>query len=169
MGKINKKANRIINIITTLCILFLIGNSIVKFIDWHSNCNKTSGDLFYGAVINESLKPYANEISEYIKTLKEQNINYRILSAHAMLHALYDVPEKNNYFLDMPLKGNLGKDDWRTLADALDQEPDGTYIIIDKKIDNKFFMYQFPEGIFNYVNDNYKHIKDFDYYAVYEK
>ena len=165
----NKKINIAINIVITICVLFLIGNSIVKFVDWNSNRNKTEGDLFYGAIINDSFKPHTDELAEYIKELKEKNINYRILSAHAMLHTLYDVPEKNNHFLDMPLQGNLGKDDWRTLANELDQEPTGTYIIIDKKIDGRFFMYQFPEEVFNYVNNNYKHVKDFYLYSVYEK
>ena len=69
----------------------------------------------------------------------------------------------------MPLRGNLGKDDWHVLTNELDQEPDGTYIIIDKKIDGKFRIYQFPEEVFEYVNEHYKYIKDVGYYSVYEK
>ena len=55
------------------------------------------------------------------------------------------------------------------LINILDQEPEGTYIIIDRKIDGKFLIYQFPEEVFNYVNENYKYIQDIGNYSVYEK
>ena len=156
-------------VFTAIAIIFFIINSIISVVHWGTKCNKTPGDLYFGSVLDKNMQAYTGELSEYINTLKEQNINYRIVSIHAMIFTLYDVPEKNNSFCDMPLRGNFGKDDWHRITNILDQDPEGTYIIVDKKIDDKFLIYQFPEGIFNYINDNYKHVKDFEVYSVYEK
>jgi hypothetical protein len=165
----NKFLNRVINILSITALLVLLINGISNFITWNTKHIKTPGDIFYGAILPEQLQSKVTETSEYINSLKEKNINYRVLSNHAMYYTLYDVPEKNNGYFDMPLKGNLGKDDWHSLVNTLDQEPEGTYIIIDRKIDGNFKIYQFPEEVFNYVNDNYAYIQDIGFYSVYKK
>ncbi len=166
---VEKTLGLVVSIVNLLFSLLLIFNSILTFINWNSTRIKTPGDLFYGAVIYDSLKVPLEETNNYINSLKEQNINYRILSIHSMFYTLYDVPEKNNSYFDLPLRGNLGKDNWHALSNILDQEPEGTYIIIDRKIDGDFLMYQFPEEIFNYVNENYQYIEDVGFYSVYIK
>ena len=165
----NKTINKLVTVISVLLALFLVSNSIVRFVIWNDKHLKTPGNVFYGAVIDEKLINPINETTEYINALKEQGKHYRILSLHAMFYTLYDVPEKNNNYFDLPLRGNLGKEDWHTLSNILDQEPEGTYIIIDRKINDKFLIYQFPEEIFNYVNEHYKYVQDIGCYAVYEK
>jgi hypothetical protein len=165
----NKVVNKLVAAMSILLTLFLISNSVVQLIIWNNHNIKTPGDVFYGAAIDNRLTKPVNETTEYIESLKEQGKHYRILSLHAMLYTLYDIPEKNNNYFDLPLRGNLGKNDWHTLSNILDQEPKGTYIIIDRKIDGKFLIYQFPEEIFNYVNEHYTYIRDIGNYSVYEK
>ena len=165
----NKFVNKIINILSITALLVLLINGVSNFITWNTKHIKAPGDIFYGAILPEQLQIKVTETSEYINSLKEKNINYRVLSNHAMYYTLYDVPEKNNGYFDMPLRGNLGKDDWHSLINTLNQEPEGTYIIIDRKIDGKFGIYQFPEEVFNYVNDNYAYIQDIGFYSVYKK
>ena len=164
-----KTANEIVSVVSVLALLVLAINAVSNFTTWAKKHVSDPSDVFYGAILSDKLKDGIKETADYINSLKENNTNYRVLSHHAMLYTLYDVPEKNNGYFDMPLKGNLGKDDWHSLINTLDQEPDGTYIIIDKKIDGKFGIYQFPEEVFEYVNEHYKYIKDVGYYSVYEK
>ena len=165
----NKITNIIVDVLSFGAFLIIAINAVLNFITWNNIHVKTPGDIFYGAYLPAKYQENFNETTEYINSLKESNKNYRILSHHALLFTLYDVPKKNNGYFDMPLRGNLGKDDWHVLINELDQEPDGTYIIIDKKIDGKFRIYQFPEEVFEYVNEHYKYIKDVGYYSVYEK
>ena len=165
----NKVVNRLFAVISILLALFLVANSVVRFIVWNNNHIKTPGDIFYGAVIENNLAKSVDETTEYIKSLKEQGKNYRIISIHAMLYTLYDIPKNNNGYLDMPLRGNLGKDDWHVIINELDKESEGTYIIIDRKINGEFKIFQFPEEVFDYVNEHYKYIEDVGFYSVFEK
>ena len=165
----NKLLCKIVSAASIIALLILAINAILNFTTWTKKHVNDPNDPFYGTILSDKLKDCVKETNEYINSLKENNTNYRLLSHHAMLYTLYDVPEKNNGYFDMPLRGNLGKDDWHSLINTLDQEPEGTYIIIDRKIDDKFEMYQFPEEVFNYVNENYKYIRDVGHYSVYEK
>lgn len=165
----HKFVNKIISIITILTVLGLIIFSVVIFINWNSKKNNNPNDAFYGAVIADYLESPIEETNKYIESLNEQNKNYRILSIHAMFYTLRDVPEKNNGYFDMPLRGNFGKEDWHKLIAVLDQEPEGTYIIIDAKINGDFSVFQFPGEVYDYINEHYKYVQDLGEYVVYEK
>ncbi len=161
--------NKIINILTIIAVTSLIIFSVVIFINWNSKRIKTPGDIFYGAVIVEYFQEPIKETTQYIETLKEQGKNYRIVSVHSMFYTLYDIPEKNNGYFDMPLKGNFGKEDWHKLINMLDQDPEETYIIIDAKVNGDFLIYQFSREVYDYINEHYTYVQEIGCYSVYKK
>ena len=90
---------------------------------------------------------------DYLKAKQNENKNIKIISSVAML---YTLPlEIDNWYFDLPLTGNLGRDDYKTLTTALEKEPQGTLILIDNE-KMQYTSGQLSEKTIEYVKNNAK-------------
>lgn len=160
--KINQ---RIINIIVAILLFFICGNSIGHFIFWYQaicseNYRFETSHPFYGGMYEESLIENIDNITVYIENSSSQVI---VLSGKA---AFYMVPMKNsNGMLDLPFKGNLGKDGEEGLIEQI-KSMDNIEILIEK--DEESIFSQESKMVRQYIIENMKKIGEIEEFEIYK-
>lgn len=164
---INEKSiQKIISIITCCIFLFMFILNLANTIKYVKHFNKDKNSFYYGMYINDEDMKIINNITDYIVEQQKSNKNIKIVSPVAML---YTIPLNiDNWYFDLPLTGNLGKEDYQILIDELKSEPDGTLILIENDKNEKK-CYQTSKQTIDYIKNNYKKIEEVEYFDVYEK
>lgn len=159
--KINKK---IINSIVIIFSILMCMTSIYYFINWIKTIKSDDylfekENPFYGAKCDEEFTNNIKIITEYIKN--NQN-NVIVLSNKA---ALYMVPlKRSNGMLDLPFKGNLGKDGEEELIQII-KNLKNTEILIEKQEDNIFW--QESKKVREYIMKNLDKIGEIEEFDIY--
>lgn len=168
LNELLQNKNIKITIISVAIILITLITTInlVNTINYIKHANNDKNSFYYGIYIKEDDKEQINTITKYIKEQQESNKNIKIVSPLAML---YTIPLNiNNWYFDLPLTGNLGKEDYEVLINAIKNEPEGTIFLIEND-KSKYTCYQTSKQTIDYIKSNYKKIGDIEYFDVYEK
>ena len=156
-------------LVATVMVAIIIFTLIIKtrvMIEFDKNVNKDKSSFYYGMYLRDADKESIIKILDYLKAKQNENKNIKIISSVAML---YTLPlEIDNWYFDLPLTGNLGRDDYKTLTTALEKEPQGTLILIDNE-KMQYTSGQLSEKTIEYVKNNAKKIDEIEYFDVYEK
>jgi len=96
--------------------------------------------------------------------LDNNDNEYYVISEFSYYFTLYNVPQKDNWFFDLALCGNLGSKDYDLLVEKIDNSEPGTYFIVSElDISTQFYgnelLSVFQEGC---ENGLYEKIKSFD-------
>lgn len=158
---------KIINTILTVLVLFVCGYSISNFISWYQtiysgNYKFEKSHPFYGGIYEESLIENIDKVTNYIENNSNKVI---VLSSKA---AFYMVPMKSsNGMLDLPFKGNLGKDGEegviRLLENMTNEEIE---ILIEKDEENVFW--QESKLVRKYIIENMNKIGEIEEFEIYK-
>lgn len=169
MKRINIKiSKKIINgILVFLCVISC-GFSIVNFYSWIINKNYIKEKYsineespYYGGVIEEERIENINAVVNYIQSRPN---NVIVLSYKA---ALYMIPlQRNNGDMDLPFKGNLGRDGENGIIEKL-KKMENVEILITKDKEDK--IWQESELVRNYIKDNMVNIGEIEEFEIWKK
>ncbi len=160
--KINQK---IINIILTILVFFTCGYSISHFISWYQIIDSEkykfeNSHPFYGGIYEEGLIEDINKVTAYIENSSNKVI---ILSSKA---SLYMVPTKNsNGMLDLPFKGNLGKEGEEGIIHLI-ESMEKIEILIEKEEEKIFW--QESKLLRQYIIENMNKIGEIQEFEIYQ-
>lgn len=159
---------KIINTILTVLVLFVCGYSISNFISWYQtiyseNYKFEKSHPFYGGIYEESLIENINKVTNYIENNSKKVI---VLSSKA---AFYMVPMKSsNGMLDLPFKGNLGKDGEEGLIRLLENMTNEEIeILIEKDEENVFW--QESKLVRKYIIENMNKVGEIEEFEIYKQ
>lgn len=161
--KINQK---IINILLIILVFFICGYSISSFVSWYQiiyseNYKLEKSHPFYGGIYEESLIENIDKVTHYIDNSSNKII---VLSSKA---SLYMVPTKNsNGMLDLPFKGNLGKEGEEGIIHLI--ESMGKIEILIEKEEEKVF-WQESKLVRQYIIENMKKIGEIEEFEIYQQ
>lgn len=161
-----KNIKKVIMISSVIILVFTLIIKTYIAIKWTQGVNKDKNSFYYGMYLKDENKESISKITDYLIRKKDENKNIKIISSVAML---YTLPLRiDNWYFDLPLTGNLGKGDYKTLTDALEKEPQGTIILIDNE-KMPYSSGQLSKETIEYVKSNAKKIDEIEYFDVYEK
>ena len=165
LREIGLKINK--NIITSILIIFSIFicvYSIYCFTYWIKTIksvdyNFKKQEPFYGAMCEDQVIGNIKNVTEYIQNNSK---NVVVLSHKA---GLYMVPlKRSNGMLDLPLKGNLGKQGEEKLIEKIKHLGD-TEILIEKDESNVFW--QESKKVREYIINNMDKIGEIEEFDIY--
>lgn len=117
-------------------------------------------DPYYGGIVSEDLKKHIDSIIGYINEKEEKVI---VVSYRA---ALYMVPLKeSNGYIDLPLKGNFGKDGEDGFITRLKQM-DNVLVMIEKNEED--LMWQESAKIRDYIMNHFDKVDEIENFMVYK-
>ena len=169
INKINLKIKKqIINLIGIILCFFTCGFSIYNFYGWKINVNKLNknydidkNNAYYGGIMEEKT---IKNINNMVKYINEKNNNVIVLSPKS---ALYMIPLKqNNGMLDLPFKGNLGKDGEKGLIEKI-KEINNAEILIEK--DEEKMIWQESKIVRDYIVNNMKKVGEIEEFEIWRK
>lgn len=167
INRIDLKINpKIISSAALVGCIITITISSVYFYSWNTTINSESYEVdknspFYGGIITKELIDNISNIVSYIKNEEE---NVIVLSSKA---ALYMVPAKrSNGMMDLPFKGNLGKDGEKGLIKTIENM---TNIKILIENDDSKLIYQESKRVRQYIIDNMQKIGEIEEFDIYWK
>ena len=167
INRIDLKINpKIISSAALVGCIITITISSVYFYSWNTTINSESYEVdknspFYGGIITKELIDNISNIVSYIKNEEE---NVIVLSSKA---ALYMVPAKrSNGMMDLPFKGNLGKDGEKGLIKTIENMTN-IKILIEK--DDSKLIYQESKRVRQYIIDNMQKIGEIEEFDIYWK
>ncbi len=165
----DKRIKKIFNIIITLLIVYFVlefGYEIFihENLKKYKNYNENLEDMYYGAYIDEYTEEKIKIVNEYIEQNKKKENNVVIFSIDAMLFS--ENYDSNNGLLDLPLKGNFGKNGENEIIRRINNLSK-TIILMENKEKTKNEIYQFADRVRKYVNENMKKISELENYDVY--
>ena len=155
---------KIINLVATILITVLMIINVSEIIRY-ANARERSG-IFKGAIFEEELKENIKNVDNYLIEKQKEGKNIVVVSIYAMFYTL-DL-NIDNYYFDMPLRGNFGKDGTSKMIEKLKNLDNNTIILIDND-ETKYTIYQFPEELKEYVKQNCKYIEQIENFDVYLK
>lgn len=118
--------------------------------------------IYYGAIIDNNIQKNIDNMNEFIRNNKNKDII--LLSEYSMMYSEdYTI---NNGFFDLPLKGNLGKNDQNNLIDEI-KKHDNPTILVENKEKSEYEIYQFTDDVRKYVEENYQKIGEIENYDIY--
>ena len=166
--RINFKLDRkLMSGMLTILSVAMCGFSVYNFCIWNTNINNLEKynidkkSPYYGGVIEKEKIQNINVVENYIKN-NENNVI--ILSYKA---ALYMVPiQRNNGMMDLPFKGNLGKDGEKGLIEKI-KNMENTEILIVK--DEKDIMWQESKLVREYIKENMQNIGEIEEFEIWRK
>lgn len=165
--KINIKINiKFINIILIIICTITSVFSIYCFENWRISKNYFKENYkiekenpFYGGILKKETIEKINSITNYINNNSNTVI---ILSNQA---ALYMIPlQRNNGVMDLPFKGNLGKEGEKGLIEEI-KNINNLEILIVK--DEKDMMWQESKLVRKYILENLKKIGEIEEFYIY--
>lgn len=155
---------KIINLVATILITVLMLINVSEIIRY-TNARERSG-IFKGAIFEDELKENVKNVDNYLIEKQKEGKNIAVVSIYAMFYTL-DL-NIDNYYFDMPLKGNFGKDGISKMIEKLKNLDNNTIILIDND-ETKYTIYQFQEELKEYVKQNCKYIEQIENFDVYLK
>lgn len=155
---------KIINLVATILITVLMIINVSEIIKY-ANARERSG-IFKGAIFEDELKENIKNVDNYLIEKQKEGKNIVVVSIYAMFYTL-DL-NIDNYYFDMPLRGNFGKDGTFGMIEKLKNLDNNTIILIDND-ETKYTIYQFPEELKEYVKQNCKYIEQIENFDVYLK
>lgn len=155
---------KIINLVATILITVLMIINVSEIIKF-ANARERSG-IFKGAIFEDELKENIKNVDNYLIEKQKEGKNIVVVSIYAMFYTL-DL-NIDNYYFDMPLRGNFGKDGTSGMIEKLKNLDNNTIILIDND-ETKYTIYQFPEELKEYVKQNCKYIEQIENFDVYLK
>lgn len=159
-----KQISDVLKIISILLVLITITKSVIlAFIDRGKVRITDKNSAFYGAKIDKEILNEIEEVTKYINDKMKQGKNVKIFSSTAMFYSLNI--EINNWYFDMPLVGNMGKDGENKAINKI-HTLENTIMLIENE--NYKSNYQFMNNVRQYVKNNYKKIDELYSYDVYE-
>lgn len=136
--------------------------SVLNFINWYTcikDMNISEDSPFYGGIIEKEKYDKIVRITNYIKENEHKVI---VLSEDA---GLYMVPlNKNNGNMDLPFRGNLGKNGEEGLIEEL-KALENTEILIKKEKEE--LNWQESEQAREYIIKNFEYIGELEDYLIY--
>lgn len=154
-----KLKNKYIYIIGIILSIILIGRSGNNFENWKNNIEVDKQHPYYGGVFKNGIIDSVNNVCEYIEENQNRVI---VLSSKA---AYYNICLKtSNGMLDLPFKGNLGKDGEEGLIETV-KKLDNTEILIEKNEEN--LIYQESLKTRNYIKENFEKIGEIEEFEIY--
>ena len=155
---------KIINLVATILITVLMIINVSEIIRY-ANARERSG-IFKGAIFEDELKENVKNVDNYLIEKQKEGKNIVVVSIYAMFYTL-DL-NIDNYYFDMPLRGNFGKDGISKMIEKLKNLDNNTIILIDND-ETKYTIYQFQEELKEYVKQNCKYIEQIENFDVYLK
>lgn len=155
---------KIINLVATILITVLMIINVSEIIKY-ANVRERSG-IFKGAIFEDELKENVKNVDNYLIEKQKEGKNIVVVSIYAMFYTL-DL-NIDNYYFDMPLRGNFGKDGTSRMIEKLKNLDNNTIILIDND-ETKYTIYQFQEELKEYVKQNCKYIEQIENFDVYLK
>lgn len=161
--KINNKL--IITILVCLSIFTCI-KSVVAFISWTDVINDENYKFeienpFFGGILKDEL---INNINNIVNYMEKDSDNVIVLSSKA---AFYMIPtRRSNGMMDLPFKGNLGKDGEEGLIEKI-KNMSNTKILIEK--DENEIIWQESKKIRKYIIDNIEKVGEIEEFYIYSK
>ena len=167
INKIEIKINK--NILNTILISFSIITvtiSTMNFYSWISILNSVDYKLdiknpYYGGIIDEEL---LNNINEVVAFIQKDSDEVVVLSSKA---AFYMIPMKlSNGMMDLPLKGNLGKNGEEGLINQI-KNMKNAKILIEKDEEN--LNWQESKFVREYIINNMEEVGEIEEFLVYKE
>lgn len=161
---INKKMNLLKNIIIITTLIILVYNSGTLLINWINIINSEDyqfkyEDPYYGAILSEENYTNIQKMKEYIENNDKDVI---ILSAEA---AMYMIPlNKNNGKMDLPFKGNLGKEGEKGLINDIENLKNTEILIIK---DERDMIWQESQEVRKYIINNLNYEGEINNFLIY--
>lgn len=166
INKIEIKINYlIVNIILISFSITTVTISAMNFSSWISTLNNVDYKFdkknpYYGGIIKEEL---FNNINEVVMFIQKDDDRVIVLSNKA---AFYMVPMKlSNGMMDLPLKGNLGKNGEEGLINEIKNMKD-TKILIEKE--EKNLNWQESITVRKYIINNLEKIGEIEEFLIYK-
>lgn len=163
-----KKSRKAINIILVIFAICTCTNSIVNFTFWTNSINNKNyqfnmEDPFYGGIFKEETVKNIENIVEYIEN-ENENDNIIVLSSKA---AFYMIPtHRSNGMMDLPFKGNLGKEGEQGLIEKI-KDMDNVKILIEK--DENSINWQESKEAREYIIENMEKIGEIEEFFIYKE
>lgn len=146
--------------------VFMCSISTYYFIGWietiqDENYRFDKEEPFYGGIYSQELITNIDNIIEYIESNPNRVI---VLSTKA---SFYMIPtKKSNGMMDLPLKGNLGKEGERGLIEQI-KNMTHTEILIER--DEEQMLYQESKMVREYIIENMTKKGEIEEFEIYEK
>ena len=149
----------ILYILVALSIMLSIYNFVLWIMNMENNYQFDKESPYYGGILDDQTYSKIENITTYIK---QNNRKVIVLSQDA---ALYMVPLKeSNGEMDLPFKGNLGKEGESGLLNKIKNLKD-TEILIKK--DENEMNWQESKQIRQYIVNNLNCIGEIEYFLIY--
>lgn len=160
--KISKK---IINIVFIAQTIFMITYSTYYFIEWAITINSKDYNInkqnpFYGGLIDESTKKSIDNVVKYIES---NSNNVIVLSSKAAFYMIQT--NRSNGIMDLPNKGNLGKEGEEGLIEKI-KNLYNTEILIEKNEED--LMWQESKMVREYILNNMQKIGEIEEFYIYK-
>lgn len=160
-----KPINKIIKITALIFVLVIVGRGTYYTIQYCKS-EKASG-IFYGTKLDNNIKRNIEIINDYIIEKQKEGKNIVIISTYSMLYTLEN--NIDNYYFDMPLRGNLGKNGVQKMIDKINNYPAETIFLVENEERSAYKIYQYQGELRDYVEENYSFVQELENYDVYEK
>ncbi|MBR3324573.1 MAG: hypothetical protein IKG14_00795 [Clostridia bacterium] len=161
------KMKKINNVITISNIIFIIVLFIkpIDIIDINNIYIQKEG-IFKGSIVTRHMNESIKNVKNYLLQKQKEDKNIKILSISAMYYTL----ELNidNWYFDMPLNGNLGKNGNQNLIEQIKNMPNNTIFLVENNERTAFKQYQYTTKVRDFVNSNYIKIDEIENFDVYE-
>lgn len=160
-----KKMGKTVNLLLISLVIFSCTYSIRSFVNWFNIINSSEYKIekenpFYGGVTTKEFLESIEKVDEYIKKSTKQVI---VLSNKA---ALYMIPlKRSNGIMDLPFKGNLGKEGEKGLIEKI-KNTQNLEILIEK--DESNLLYQESKEIREYIMNQMKNIGEIEEFLIYQ-
>lgn len=152
-----------IKITIMLITIYYFSYNIYYFVKY-MNTNMRRHDImpYSNIIMDDETLSKINKVCEYIEENEKNNIDTKIISYEA--DAYMNVFKKNNKNLDLPFRGNLGKEGEKGLIKQVQNLPKGTKILISKE---KFW--QESDMLRDIITNEYTYIDEITDFLIYEK
>lgn len=152
------KYEKIKQILALLAVGYMGIAGIYNIIQWKNNLITDTNNPFFGAKYNENMDIRITAVTDYMKESEKRVI---IVSPKA---SVFNLPMGiNNGILDLPLKGNVGKNGKEKVLEEIKKLGDVKIIL------TKYRTYQEYQEVYEYVRENYEKVDTIlNWYEVYE-
>ena len=134
----------------------------IQFIVYWKKCEKKP-EVYYGAIFKEEQKQKLETVCNYIQQKNAEGTSVKIISVKALF---YMTPLKlNNGEMDLPLRGNLGKEGEDGLIRKI-ASLKNTEILITK--DEEDQNYQESPKVREYIQTHFTNIGEIEEFYIYQ-
>ena len=157
-----KMKGRVMEIVISFIMIALFIMGPIQVIHYAKTCDKTPG-VYYGAVFSAEQKRNLDAVCQYIQKKTEEGTSVKMLSHKAIF---YMTPlQLNNGEMDLPLRGNLGKEGEDGLIRKI-ASLKNTEILITK--DEEDQNYQESPKVREYIQTHFTNIGEIEEFYIYQ-